>query len=266
MPRNNSRFRNKKIHPTAIIHPEARLEKNVEVGPYTVIGENVEIGAGSKVGSNVQIEGWTRIGTNNEIYNNCSIGLPPQHHDYAGEKTYLFIGDNNCIREFVTVHRGTVEGGETRIGSNNVLKPYSHVAHDCLINNGITLGSTVNLAGHVIIENNAYISELSGVHQFVRIGQLAFIKAHSKVVKDLPPYICVGGHPAQVEGVNIMGLRIHGISKELRSEITRAFEILYKESLNMADAIEKMDQVLKTSEEIEHLISFLKNSTRGICR
>lgn len=255
------------IHESAIIKKGAQLGKNVTIGPYSVIGENVEIGDGTTVGSYTQIKGWTSIGENNEIHDRVSIGFPPQHLEYEGEKTYLFIGDNNDIREYVTIHRGTVDGGgETRVGNNNELQVYSHVAHDCNIGNNITLCNAANLGGHVVVENNAYISTLVGIHQFVKIGELARIESHSKVIKDLPPYILVKGHPAQVQGVNTEGLQEKGISRKLKKEIKKAFNILYESNLNISQAIDTMDQELQTSEEIEHFMRFIKSSTRGICR
>ena len=255
------------IHETAIVNQGAKIGKNVEIGPYSVIGENVEIGAGTTIGSYAQIRGWTKIGENNEIHEGVSIGFPPQHVEYEGEKTYLFIGDNNIIREYVTIHRVTVDGGgETRIGNDNNLKVYSHVAHDCNLGNNITICNAANLGGHVTIENDAYISTLVGIHQFVKLGQLARVESHSKVIKDVPPYIKVKGHPAQVEGVNDIGLDKKGISGQLNKEINKAYQILYESNLNISQAIETMDQELQTSEEIEHFMRFLKSSTRGICR
>ena len=256
-----------KIHETAIIDPGAKIGEDVKIGPYTVIEENVEIGSGTCIGSHVKIEGWTKIGENNVIREGVSIGFPPQHLEYEGEKTYLFIGDSNQIGEYVTIHRGTIEGGgETRIGNNNTLEVYSHVAHDCNLGNEITLCNAANLGGHVIIENNAYISSLVGIHQFVKIGQAARVDSHSKLNKDLPPYVRVSGHPAQVQGINTSGLQEKGIPAELKDEIAKAFNILYKSDLNISQAIDTMDQELQTSEEIEHFIRFLKSSTRGICR
>ncbi|MFW6025534.1 MAG: acyl-ACP--UDP-N-acetylglucosamine O-acyltransferase [Candidatus Woesearchaeota archaeon] len=256
-----------KIHDTAIIGEDVKLGPGVEIGPYSVIDGDVEIGKNTKIASHVQIAGWTKIGENNKIFNGVSLGLPPQHQDYDGEKTYLFIGDNNLIREYVTVHRGTVDGGgETRIGNDNLLMAYSHVAHDCSLANDIIMANAANLSGHVTIENEAYISGLVGVHQFVRIGRLAMIGAHSKATKDIPPFLEVKGHPAEVQGINVVGLRRHGIYNDLRDEIKKAYDILYNSSLNIGQAIEKMDQELKTGDEIEHFIRFLKSSSRGICR
>ena len=256
-----------KIHETAVIDSGALIGEDVEIGPYSVIGENVKIGQGTTIGSYAQIEGWTQIGENNQIYDGVSIGLPPQHLEYEGEKTFLYIGDNNIIREYVTIHRGTVDGGgETRIGNNNLLKVYSHVAHDCNLGNNIVLSNAANLAGHVTIENDAYISQLVGIHQFVKIGALSRVDSHSKVIKDLPPYIRVKGHPAQINGINWDGLNKKGVANSLKKEIKKAYQILYQSDHNISQAIEIMDQELQTSEEIEHFMRFLKSSTRDICR
>jgi len=256
-----------RIHETAVIHSGARIAERVEIGPYSVIGEHVEIGSGTTIGAYTQIEGWTQIGKNNTIYDEVSIGLPPQNLEYGGEKTFLYIGDNNVIREYVTIHRGTEEGGgETRLGNDNYLQAYSHVAHDCNLGNNITLSNSTNLAGHVMVENDAFLAPMVGIHQFVKIGQLARVCSHSKVIKDLPPYIMVEGHPAQVQGVNSEGLTKKGFSAGLEREIEKAYNILYRSDHNVSQAIDIMDQELQTSEEIEHLMRFLKSSTRGICR
>jgi UDP-N-acetylglucosamine acyltransferase len=268
LPRKNFRpRRNINIHPSAVVSPEAELAAGVEIGPYTVIGADVKIGSNVSIGASVHIDGWTRIGADNRIYNGCSIGLPPQHLDYDGEKTHVFIGDGNCFREFVTVHRGTVDGGgETRIGNGNYFKSYSHIAHDCILSNNITLGNCTNLSGHVVIENDATLESIVGVHQFVHIGELARVNTHSKVVKDIPPYIEASGHPAQVVGVNFSDLRKKKVDESLKQEIVKAYKILYDSGLSTEKALIKMDQVLKTSEEIEHFIRFIRSSTRGICR
>jgi UDP-N-acetylglucosamine acyltransferase len=255
------------IHKTAIIHPGAKIGRNVEIGPYSIIEGNVEIGDGTVIGPHVIIDGWTRIGKNNQIFHGASIGLVPQDMKFKGEKSYLFIGDNNIIRENVTIHRGTEEGGgETRIANNNLIMAYSHVAHDCQLGNHLILSNAVNLAGHVFLEDYVVIAGLTGIHQFVRIGKMAMVGAHSKVVKDVPPYILVDGHPARVNGINVVGLRRNGVNPDLRQEIKRAYKILYRSNLNITQAILKMDQELDASEEIEHFLRFLRNAQRGICR
>ncbi len=255
------------IHPTAIIEPGAKVGRDVEVGPYSIVGENVEIGEGTRIGPHVVIDGWTKIGKNNQIFHGASVGLVPQDMKFKGEESYLFIGDNNIIRENVTIHRGTEEGGgETWIGNDNLIMAYCHIAHDCQLGSHIIMSNATNLAGHVIIEDYAVIAGLTGIHQFVRVGKMSMVGAHSKVVKDVPPYILVDGHPARVNGINVVGLRRNGISPELRQEIKRAYKILYRSNLNIARAIEKMDQELDASEEIEHFLRFLRNAQRGICR
>jgi len=255
------------IHETAVVAPGAKLGKNVEIGPYSIIGEHVEIGDNTVIGPHVVIDGWTTIGKDNKIFHGASIGLEPQDLKFDGEKSYLFIGDKNVIRENVTIHRGTAEGGgETRIGNDNLIMAYCHVAHDCQLGNHIIMSNATNLAGHVIIEDNVVISGMVGVHQFVRIGKMSMTGAHSKVVKDVPPYVLVDGHPAGVNGINVVGLRRNGVPPELRREIKKAYKILYRSKLNIDEAIKKMDQEFDASEEIEHFLRFLRNVQRGICR
>lgn len=255
------------VHETAIIHPGAKIGPNVEIGPYSIIGPNVEIGEGTKVGPHVVIDGWTTIGLNNSIYFGASVGLEPQDLKFFGEKSHLSIGDHNIIREYVTINRGTENGGgETRIGNNNLIMAYCHVAHDCQLGNHIVMSNAANLAGHVIVEDHAVVAGLTGVHQFVRIGRMSMVGAHTKVVKDVPPYVMVDGHPARAVGVNVVGLRRNGLSPEVREEIKRAYKILFRSDLNISQAIERMDQELKTSPEIEHFLRFLRNATRGIVR
>lgn len=255
------------IDKTTIVHSGARLGEGVEIGPFSIIEENVEIGDGTKVGSFVHIEGWTRIGKNNKILDHASIGQVPQYLNFKSGKTYIIIGNNNTIGEFVTIHRGTVDGlGETRIGHNNILGSHCHVAHDCSLGSNIEMGSSTNLAGHVTIENDVTMAELVGIHQFVSLGRLSRVESQSKVTKDVPPFIAVNGHPAKVEGINIKGLKRSGLEAVVVEEITRAFEILYESNLNVKDAITQMDQELLASKEIEHFIRFIRKSTRGICR
>jgi len=258
---------NKKIHKTAVVHPGAKIGEGVEIGPYAIIGENVEIGDKTKVEPHVVIQGWTKIGKGNKIFNGASIGQEPQDLKFHGEKSFLEIGDNNTIREFATIHRGTEEGGGlTKIGDNNLIMAYCHVAHDCQLGDKIIMSNAATLAGHVIVEDCAVIGGLAGVHQFGRVGKMAMIGAASKVVKDVPPYVLVDGHPATVKGINIVGLRRNGISPELRSQIKDAYKLLYRSNLNISQAIEKMDQELDSNPLIEHFLRFLRNAQRGICR
>lgn len=256
----------RKIHETAVIHPGARLGKDVEVGPYAVIGENVIIGDGTKVGAHVVIDGWTSIGKNCVIFPGASIGAEPQDLKFYGEKSYVFIGDNNKIRECVTVNRATGEGEETRIGSNCLLMAYAHVAHNCVVGNNVVLANAATLAGHVVVEDRAIVGGLAGVHQFVKIGRNAMIGGASKVVQDVPPYVIVDGHPAKVAGLNNVGLSRNGVSEMARRNLKRAYRILYRNGLSLAQAIAVMEQELDSCPEIEHFMRFLRNAERGICR
>lgn len=255
------------IHETAIVHPNAKLGKNIVVGPYSIIGENVEIGDDCVIGPNVVIEGWTTIGRGNRFFHNASIGCQPQDLKFQGEKTFLYIGDNNTFRECVTISLGTEGGGgETRIGNNNLIMAYCHVAHDCVVGSNVIMSNSAALAGHVIVEDHAVIGGLTGVHQFTKIGKMVMVGACSKIVKDIPPFIMVDGNPARAAGINVVGLRRNGLSVETRDEIKRAYRILYRSNLTVAKAIEQMEQELQGSKEIDHFIRFLRNAERGILR
>lgn len=257
----------REIHQTAVVHPGAELGKNVIVGPYAIIGENVEIGDGCVIGPHVVIDGWTRIGSGNKFYQGASIGCEPQDLKFKGEKTFLMIGDNNIFREHVTISRGTGEGGgETRIGNNNFFMAYSHVAHDCHVGSHVILTNAASLGGHVTVEDRVVIGGLSGVHQFTKIGKMAMIGACTKVIRDVPPFVIVDGVPARVAGINVVGLRRNGFPPEIRDEIKKAYRILYRSNLTIAQAIEQMEQLLQGFPEIDHFIRFLRNVERGICR
>lgn len=257
----------REIHETAIVHPSAKLGHNVVIGPYAVIGENVEFGNNCFVGPHVVIDGWSKIGDNNRFYHGATIGCEPQDLKFRGEKSFLFIGDNNIFRENVTINRGTEGGGgETRIGNNNLFMAYSHVAHDCQIGNHVVIVNCTALGGHVVVEDRAIIGGLSGVHQFCKIGKMAMIGGCSKIVKDVPPFLLVDGNPARVSGINIVGLRRNGISPEVRDEIKKAFRILYRSSLVINQAVEQMELQLQGSTEIDHFIRFLRSAERGILR
>jgi UDP-N-acetylglucosamine acyltransferase len=257
----------REIHETAVVHPNANIGRNVVIGPYAIIGENIEIGDDCIIGPQVVIDGWTIIGSGNRFYHGATIGGEPQDLKFKGEKSFLFIGDNNIFRENVTVNRGTEGGGgETRIGNNNLFMAYSHVAHDSQVGNHIVMGNCTALAGHVVIEDRVTVAGLSGVHQFCKIGKMAFIGAHTKIVKDVPPFVLVDGNPPKVFGINIVGLRRNGVEPEVRDEIKRAYRILYRSNLTIEQSIERMDQELQSGPEIDHFIRFLRNAERGILR
>ena len=254
------------IHETAVVYPGARIGKNVEIGPYSVIGENVEIGEGTVIGPHVVITGWTSIGRDCKIYQFASIGEEPQDLKFAGEKSYVFIGDRTKIREGATVHRATGEGEETRIGNDCLLMAYTHVAHNCVLGNNIIMSNASMLAGHVVVEDRVVIGGITGVHQFVKIGRNAMIGGTSKLVQDVVPYTIVDGHPAYVVGLNSVGISRAGIPVESRRNIKKAYKILYRSGLSLAQAIAMIEQEVDSCEEVEHFLRFLRNAERGICR
>ncbi len=255
-----------KIDATAIIHPTAELANDVEVGPYATIGEGAVIGGDTRVGPRVSIERWTRIGSRCRIFTGAVVGSISQDMKYRGEKSSLVIGDNNTIREYVTINLGSDEKSQTTIGNDNLLMAYAHVAHDCRVGNNVILANGATLAGHVVIEDGAIIGGLVAIHQFDRVGTLAIVGGCSKVVKDVPPYSMVDGHPTRVYGLNSVGLRRAGLSGELRSNLKHAFKILCNLKLAIPSALERIKEEVPDSPEVAHLIQFVESSKRGICR
>jgi len=255
-----------KSHPTALIDPRAELE-DVEIGPYSIIGDGVTIGEGTKIGSHVVIEGETRIGKGCQIFSGCILGTSPQHLKYAGEKTSLIIGDNNIIREYVTMHRGTpYDKGITRIGNHNYFMAYVHIAHDCVIGDYNLLANLATLAGHVTLEDNVRISGLVTAHQHVRFGRYSMTGGAAKVVKDIPPYMLADGNPVEVQGVNIEGLKRSNFTDETKSALRKAYRLLYRSNFNVSQAMVKIEEELGQFPEIQHLIEFIRSSKRGITR
>lgn len=255
------------IHQTVIIDPSSQVDENVEIGPYTVIGANVSIGSGSIIGPHVTINGTTTIGKNNRIYQFSSIGEDPQDKKYAGEKSFLEIGDNNEIREFTTIHRGTTQDKNiTIIGSNNLLMAYSHVAHDCIIKNDVILANAASLGGHVHIGNNVILGGFSIVHQFCHLGDHCFSAMGSAITKDVPPFVMVGGRPTKPHGINSVGLDRRGFSQDEILQIKRAYKVLYKSGLKLSEAISKLAEVAKEQPELKAMVDFLENSSRSILR
>lgn len=255
-----------KIHPTATVHKNAQLGKNVEIGPYAVIGANVKIGDETRVGAHSVISGWTTIGKSNIIHHGVTIGAPPQDIKYKGERGEIKIGDRNTFREFVTVHLPSA-GGETLIGSDNFIMVHAHVPHNCRIGNQTIIGGYVGLAGYTEIGDQAIVGGMAGIHQFVRIGRLAMIGAQSKVTQDIPPFMLVDGNPAQIRGVNLIGLQRRGVSQETQTEIKKAFKLIYESGNNTTDAAKEIRKRLRLLPEIETLLGFLeKESHRGISK
>lgn len=256
-----------RIHPTAIIDRKASLETSVVVGPYAVIGPHVRIGSQTRVGTHCVIEGYTTIGADCELFTGAVVGSIPQDLKYAGEKSELIIGDRNRIREYVTINPGTKGGGgKTVIGSDCLLMAYAHVAHDCLISNHVIIANSAALAGHIVVEDRAVIGGLVGIHQFVRVGTLAIIGGCSRVVQDIPPYATCVGYPAKVFGLNSEGLRRAGIPGAAKEHLHRAFRVLFHSGLSMPHALEKVAHDVNHCPEVNHLLEFIRQSKRGVCR
>ncbi len=255
------------IHPTAIVHLRAKLSDGVVVGPYTVIDEDVTIGPRTTLGAHCVIEGRTTIGAECQIFTGAVIGSAPQDLKYRGEDSLLVIGDRNKIREYVTINPGTAGGGgKTVIGSDCLLMAYAHVAHDCLIGHHVIIANSAALAGHIVVEDRATVGGLVGIHQFVRVGSLAFIGGCSRVIQDIPPYATCVGYPAKVFGLNGEGLRRAGIGSEVKQRLHHAFRILFHSGLSMRHAIEQLDTEPHGGPEVEHLLTFIRQSKRGVCR
>jgi UDP-N-acetylglucosamine acyltransferase len=255
-----------KIHPTATVHTSAQIGKNVEIGPYTVVGPEVKIGEGTIIGPHCLIAGWTTIGQNNHFFHGVTIGAPPQDIKYKGEKGEIIIGDKNVLREFVTVHIPSA-GGQTRIGNENFIMVHAHIPHNCTIGNQVVVGGYAGLAGYTDIEDQVIIGGLAGIHQFVRIGRLTMVGAQSKVTQDIPPFMMVEGNPAQVRGVNSIGLQRRGISNDAHSEIKKAFKIIFEGGKNTLSAAAEIRKRLRLLPEIELILAFLdKESHRGISK
>ena len=255
------------IHPSAIVHPGARLGANVSIGAYSVVGEHVEIGSDTRIGPHVVIEGHTRIGRDNRIFQFSSLGAAPQDKKYADEPTRLEIGDGNTIREFCTLNCGTAQdAGVTRLGNDNWIMAYVHIAHDCQIGDHTIFANNAQLAGHVHVGDYAILGGFTGVHQFVRIGAHSFTAIATVLVHDLPPYVMAAGDTAKPHGINTEGLRRRGYSAAALAAIKRAYKTLYKSGLTLDQARAQLAEQARTCAEIGPLTDFLQSSTRGIVR
>jgi len=255
------------IHPTAIVHRNARLADDVTVGPYSIIGEHVEIGAGTTIASHVVIEGYTTIGKNNRIFQFNSLGAIPQDKKYKDEPTRLEIGDNNLIREYCTFNTGTVQDiGYTRVGNNNWIMAYVHIAHDCVVGNDIILANSAQLAGHVHIDDYAVMGAFSGVHQYCNVGAHVMVGGGCLLFQDLPPYVMVGGNPATPHGINSEGLKRRGFSSDAILAIKRAYKTLYRSGLSLEQAVDEIAAQAATHPELKLFPEFLARSKRGIIR
>jgi UDP-N-acetylglucosamine acyltransferase len=257
-----------KAHPTAVIHPQAQVACSVTVGPYSIIGEGVELGEDCEVMSHVVLEGPTKIGERNRIFPYAAVGFPCQDLKYQGEPTRLEIGDDNVLREFVTIHRGTVEGGGvTRIGSHNFLMAYVHIAHDCNLGNHIIMANGASLAGHVEIGDHATVGAFCGIHQYCRIGAYCFLGSYSVVNKDILPYSkTTAERPLGMYGANRLGLERRGLSKQDLDELDKAFRLLSRSKLNTSQALEAIEAQGFQSSHVRMLADFVKTSQRGVAK
>lgn len=247
------------IHATAVIHPGAQLHSTVKVGPYATIGEKVKIGPYTQIGAHAVIDGWTEIGEGNHIFPGAAIGLEPQDLKYDGAISLVKIGNNNRIREYVTINRATGVGEATIIGNDNLLMAYVHVAHNCVLEDQIVIANNVALAGHVHIESRATIGGVLGIHQFVHIGRLAMVGGMSRIDRDVPPYMIVEGNPSRVRTLNLVGLKRAGLGNNNIRNLKKAFRTLYHSGLNLQQAIAEINQI-QDDEYLPHLTWFLQNS------
>jgi UDP-N-acetylglucosamine acyltransferase len=254
------------IHPQTYIHPNARLATNVKVDPFSVIHQNVEIGQGTWIGSNVTIMEGARIGQNCHIFPGAVISAIPQDLKFDGEDTTVEIGDNTTIREFVTVHRGTKDRYKTKVGSNCMILAYSHIAHDCIIGDNCILSNNSQVAGHVVIDDWVILGGMCAIHQFVKVGQHAFIAGGSLVGKDIPPYIKAGRLPLSYAGVNSIGLKRRGFTVEKINHILDIYRIIYNKGMNTSQALEFLEEEFPATDERDEIVTFIRESGRGIIK
>jgi UDP-N-acetylglucosamine acyltransferase len=254
------------IHSTAIVHPSSRVARSAEIGPFCLVGEHVTIGEGAKLLAQVVINGHTTIGEEAVIYPFASIGAPSQDRKAAEEIAYTTIGARTVVREYVSIHRATGEAQVTSVGSDCLLLAYVHIAHNCTIGNFVTMSNLAQLAGHCTVDDHAVIGGMAGVHQFVRVGQHAFVGGYTKVVRDVPPFFLIEGNPAEVYGLNSVGLRRHGFDAQALHELKEAYKTIYRSDRNLSQAIASLRETVSTNEG-RALLAFLEaDSNRGIMK
>ena len=253
-----------RIHSTAIIDETADIAPDVEIGPFCCIGANVKIGEGTILYSRVDIVRNTVVGKNCQLHSGTVVGGPPQDKKYNGEQTYVIIGDNNILREYVTIHCATGEGNVTRLGSNNMIMAYAHIGHNCDIGSDISIASYAGISGHVLIEDSVNIGGMCGLHQGSSIGRLAMIGGMSGIAKDIPPYMLASGSRAQVYGINVVGLRRAGVVSNVRKELKEAYRLLYCSNLNVSQALDAIVADIPSSPELDHLLAFMRHSREGL--
>ena len=254
------------IHPSAIVHPNAQIERGVEIGPYCLIGEHVKIGSGTILQAHVVINGWTTLGQDCHVYPFATLGAASQDKKYVGERAYTKIGDRTVIREYVSIQRATGEEEVTSVGNDCLFLAYVHIAHNCIVGDGVTMSNLAQVAGHCEIGDHANIGGMAGLHQFTRVGRYAMVGGASKLTRDLPPFFLVEGNPAQPHGLNSVGLRRAGFSLPERSEIKKFYKMFYSPSLNMSQAVAAMKAEAQT-EPGKEIVAFLETkSQRGVLK
>jgi UDP-N-acetylglucosamine acyltransferase len=254
------------IHATAIVSPKAQLADDVSIGPHTIIEENVVIGAGTKIASNALIASGARIGNKVKVFHGAVLATVPQDLKFGGEESLLKVGDNTTIREYATLNRGTEASGQTVIGENCLIMAYAHVAHDCIIGNNVIMANSVNLAGHIEIDDFAILGGVLPVHQFVKIGAHCMIGGGFRVQQDICPYAMVGGYPLKIVGMNSLGLKRRGFKPEVIRELEKAFKILFFSKLNTTQAVERMQNELEITPEVQVILDFIDRSNRGLVK
>ncbi|WP_319202357.1 acyl-ACP--UDP-N-acetylglucosamine O-acyltransferase [uncultured Ilyobacter sp.] len=254
------------IHETAIIAEGAVLEDGVKIGPYCVIGKDVKIGKNTLLESHVVVEGITEIGEGNRIYSFASIGKDSQDLKYKGEPTKTIIGNNNKIREFVTIHRGTTDRWETRVGDNNLIMAYVHIAHDVIVGDNCIFSNNATLAGHVTVDSNALVGGLTPVHQFCRIGSYSMTGGASAINQDICPFVLAEGNKAKVRGLNSVGLRRRGFSNEEISNLKKAYKLIFRSGMPLKEAVEELKAAYGEDKNVMYLVDFIEKSDRGIAR
>ena len=253
-----------KIHPSAIVDKKSDIGKNVEIGPFSIIEENVKIGDNTKIGPNALIRSYTSIGAGCSIFNGAVIGEIPMDLKFDGEKSKLVIGDRTIIREFSTIHRGTKDRGITKIGSDCLIMSYGHVAHDVVIGDNVIVSISVNIAGHVEVDDYAIIGGCTPVHQFCKIGKHAFIGGGRLILQDIPPYILATGEPLKYSGINSVGLRRRKFNLESRKTIKRVYSLIYQSELNLSQAVKKIKSDFELTDEVKTILDFINRSDRGL--
>jgi UDP-N-acetylglucosamine acyltransferase len=254
------------IHPSAVVATGAEIAEGVEVGPYCTIGEHVSIGVGSRIGPHANIDGYTSLGAECQVFPFASLGTKTQDLKFDGGITRVEIGDRTVIREYVTVNAATSDGDVTRVGSGCLLMAYTHIAHDCDIGDGVIMSNNSQLAGHVVVEEDAIIGGMCGVHQFVRFGRGCMVGGFSRITQDVPPYMLAEGNPLVVRGINSIGLKRRQVNPEQRSALKKAFQLLYRSNLSLKDAAQQIEETLGDDEMVQHVATFVKASERGISR